>query len=707
MSFLYPSFLFALSAISIPIIIHLFNFRKFKTVYFSNVRFLKEVKEETQAKSKLKHLLVLAARILAITFIVLAFAQPFIPVKNNTLQAGDHAVSIFIDNSFSMEAINENGTLLDEAKKRALEIISSFKPTDRFQLLTNDFEGRHQRLVNKEEFTTLLDEVKISPATKTLAEIAIRQKDVLHAKNKLSFIISDFQKSNFKDLSSLNDSSIVFNFVQLTAAEKNNVYIDSCWFETPVRQFDQLEKLHVRIKNVSDKDLENNSIKLFINDVQKTPNSFNVSKESDTEVIFSFTTKRTDILAKQKGQNNTGFMHCRVEINDFPITFDNTFYFSFEVAKNIPVLCINTSDADSKTPENPYLNKLFNEDSLFVFKNVKEKNLDYSTLSNNTLIILNELKTITSGLAQELKRFMSNGGSLLIFPNPNADLNSYKDLLTAVKANYYEKLDSSSTKVEKINLDDMIYKDVFDKKTFTTDNLYLPSVNKHFTLSKTTRSNEEYLLKLQNGDVFLSKYDVDKARPNGISGRGKLYLSSVPLKAEFSNFTKHALFVPTLYQIAIYSQNVQPLFYTIGDNSGIESGIATSDKKMLHIKSINTNFDLIPEHKMLNSKTEINVQDQIKEAGNYNLLEGEETITGFAFNFNRSESDLTCPTSDELKEEVSNHKTNNIRLLKTESKSLKAYLTEAEQGRSLWKFCVMLALIFLATEVLLIRFMKG
>ena len=100
MSFTYPAFLFALSAIAIPIIIHLFNFRKFKTVYFSNTRFLKEVKQETQAKSKLKHLLVLAARILAIIFIVLAFAQPFIPVENKQISIGDKSISLFIDNSF-------------------------------------------------------------------------------------------------------------------------------------------------------------------------------------------------------------------------------------------------------------------------------------------------------------------------------------------------------------------------------------------------------------------------------------------------------------------------------------------------------------------------------------------------------------------------------------------------------------------------------
>src|SRR4051812_37597068 len=220
MSFTYPAFLFALSAIAIPIIIHLFNFRKFKTVYFSNVRFLKEVKQETQAKSKLKHLLVLIARILFITFLVLAFAQPFIPSPNEKVIIGDKAVSIFIDNSFSMDAINKNGTLLDEAKKRAMEIVAAYKPTDRFQLLTNDFEGKHQRFVNKEEFSDLLDEVKITPATRSLSEITSRAFDQLKqssSRNKVAFILSDFQKSITDFDKVKNDTGISVHLIPLVA----------------------------------------------------------------------------------------------------------------------------------------------------------------------------------------------------------------------------------------------------------------------------------------------------------------------------------------------------------------------------------------------------------------------------------------------------------------------------------------------------------
>ena len=141
MSFLYPTFLYALAAVAIPIIIHLFNFQRYKTVLFTNVRFLKEVKQQTKQQAQLKHLLVLLARILFIVFLVLAFAKPFIPVTEQASGTGN-AVSIFLDNSLSMDATNEDGRLFDQARNSVAEIVAAYKPTDRFQLLTNDFEAR-------------------------------------------------------------------------------------------------------------------------------------------------------------------------------------------------------------------------------------------------------------------------------------------------------------------------------------------------------------------------------------------------------------------------------------------------------------------------------------------------------------------------------------------------------------------------------------
>jgi len=117
MLFQYPAFLFALAALAIPIIIHLFYFRRFKTVYFTNVRFLKEVKEETSARQKLRNLLVLLMRCLAVAALVFAFAQPFIP-KDVEVRQGQKLVSVFVDNSFSMRAMSEDVPLLEKAKQR-------------------------------------------------------------------------------------------------------------------------------------------------------------------------------------------------------------------------------------------------------------------------------------------------------------------------------------------------------------------------------------------------------------------------------------------------------------------------------------------------------------------------------------------------------------------------------------------------------------
>src|ERR1700744_1284379 len=106
MHFLYPAFLFALAALAIPVIIHLFNFRRYQQVYFSNVQFLKEIQEQQSSRKNLKERLILATRMLAIFFLVFAFARPYIPGQNTANAGKQQVVSIFVDNSYSMQTLN-------------------------------------------------------------------------------------------------------------------------------------------------------------------------------------------------------------------------------------------------------------------------------------------------------------------------------------------------------------------------------------------------------------------------------------------------------------------------------------------------------------------------------------------------------------------------------------------------------------------------
>ena len=184
MSFLYPSFLF--------------NFRRYKKIFFTNVRFLKEVQQESRAKSTLKRLLILISRLLALSCLVFAFAQPVIPGEH-VVKKGVRMISIYMDNSFSMQAANKNGTLLDEAKRKAREIIQSSSAGDKFQILSNDFNAPYQQTQSKEQALDIIDKMQLSPAVKNADEVYARLKNNLgdDIKNAELFLLSDFQKTTF------------------------------------------------------------------------------------------------------------------------------------------------------------------------------------------------------------------------------------------------------------------------------------------------------------------------------------------------------------------------------------------------------------------------------------------------------------------------------------------------------------------------------
>ncbi|MDP6908883.1 MAG: BatA domain-containing protein, partial [Flavobacteriales bacterium] len=229
MSFVYPEFLFALAAISVPIIIHLFNFRRFKKIYFSDIRFLKNVEIETKSRNQLKNLLILLSRILAVAFLVLAFAQPVIPTSNTQSNGTSDKVVIYVDNSFSMNGTGETGTLLEEAISKALEIASVYANEAELRLLTNDFDPQHFRNLTFEEFKSEVTSVGPSPQVRTLEEVLSRAQGSINVGESLSIhLLSDLQ-SNTSSLENYTTDSLSTVYVIPVKPEiQSNIYIDSC-----------------------------------------------------------------------------------------------------------------------------------------------------------------------------------------------------------------------------------------------------------------------------------------------------------------------------------------------------------------------------------------------------------------------------------------------------------------------------------------------
>jgi hypothetical protein len=688
MSFVNPLFLVALSALAIPVIIHLFNFRKFKKIYFTNVRFIAEIKQETKKRSQLKHLLILLMRLLTIACLVIAFAKPYIPSPlQHKKFTGRQAVSIYIDNSFSMEALSSGGRLIDVARVKAKEIANAFNPSDLFQLLTNDFEGRHQRFVNRDEFKTLVDEVQVSPSLRYIPEIVKKQNALLQESNGINrsaFIISDFQKTTSQIQAIRPDTSVSYFFIPVKAEKVNNLYIDSVWFDSPVQQANQAVKIKVRIKNCSDESMEKLPVKLTINNVQKGVASFSVTPRGETTVVLPYT------------NNEQGIQSGLLGITDYPVTWDDKFYFTYTIAPATAILCINGDKV------NPYLNTLFGNDSSFRFTNASDKQLDYSSFPHYSLIILNSINNFSTGLMQELARFTRQGGDIAIFPAEGCDLESYKQFLTSLNLPFYSRADTTHQRISEVNTESQLYADVFEKdasgKIRLPENADLPLVLKHFPITRYSHSGQEDLLTLQNGQPFLDLVRVDK---------GNVYLFGSPLDDKFTNFPRHALFVPTLYRIALLSQPYIPLYYNIdADNAIPVTSDSLKGREVYKIRKAGSAYEIIPEMRIMGQEAMMYPHNQVREAGHYYVTADHSVLEGLAFNYNRIESDLKCLAPDELEKGLKSARIKYFAVFQGKKTPLTQQIHELNQGTPLWKWFILLTLLFIAGEIILVRLMK-
>lgn len=679
MQFINPGILFALSAVLIPIAIHLFNFRKYRKVYFSNVSFLKDLQQKSQKQSQLLHLLVLLMRVLAIAALVIAFARPYIPSASKSVPGRRNVISIFVDNSFSMEAAASQGRLIDQAKTKATEIVSAYKPDDVFQLLTNDFDGRHQRLVSKEEFLEMLPDVNVSPAVRTLGEIASRQQDLLatsRSASKSAYIISDFQRSTVMTNLPADGPGYITFLVPLVSAGSGNLYIDTCWFEDPVAQLNRTSILHVRVKNASDGALEKIPLKLTINGRQRAVASLNIGAHGSAEVSMPFI------------NNETGFMHGTVEINDYPVTYDDVYYFVFKVSGTIPVLVINSGNP------NPYLGSVFSLDSVLSVTQVNTGKTDYSSFPDYRLIILNDLKSVTSGSVQELTRFVSNGGSLLIFPAFDADKQSVNQLLSALKADQLLDVDSLPARVTEVNTQSPVFSNVFEKSGLDPDLTDLPGITRHFRFSSVSTVHAQTLLRLANGDPLFSMQTM---------GQGKVYLSAVPAVDQGGNWPRHALFVPAMLNIAFASEDVIPMMYYTGTTGGIAMGnLKPEEDNLFRLSGLDGKNPFIPEYRQSEGQGFIYLNGQISEAGIYKVSSGKNTLRLLAFDNDRRESDLSL--ADQKTLTGFTEKVPDYRLIEAGPRPLNEVIASENSGKRLWKWFILTALLCIIAEESLLRY---
>lgn len=687
MKFLYPTFLFALFTIAIPIIIHLFSFRRYKTVYFSHVGFLKDIKKESQKKSRLKQLLMLLARILTIIFLVFAFSQPYIPAENAVTTGSGEVVGVYIDNSFSMNALSEQGQLLERARNKAAEIGQSYPAGTKFRLLTNDLKPKHQHLFNREQFIREVAEISPSPATVSLSLIHNRfdmqNKMQENASQGTLYFISDFQR-NITDLENFSGESVFSYLMPLVPNQVNNLYIDSCWVEVPAHGLNQEETLFVKIKNSSNEDYQNLPLRLFLNDSLKSITNFSVNAQNEITTSLKYT------------NTSAGIQTGRVEITDYPFTHDNNWYLSYFVEPKLKALAISNKNTDSQEGL-AFISALFENDDYVELEIMDIQSMQISKLAESNTIFLINPESFSSGFLNELETAVNGGSSVVLFPKFTPQNTAANQFLQQFNANVATGIDTTSQEISGIDFDNRFFRNVFQERK---ENALLPKINGHLKFSENIRSNETQLLWFQNGDKALSGLPY---------GNGKVWVFAFPLNKKNETFARDILFVPSIYNIVLNSLPDQQISHTIGNEKSYRlprnkgAGMETS----IEVENRETGDRFIPGISVSGQGIRIDLGDLIETAGHYLVKNGNETIASLSFNFNRDESDLRYFTPAELDDRIELANLEKATVIDNVSANFTEVLQEIQKGTQLWKWSILLALFFILAEVLIARFWKS
>lgn len=654
MSYVYPSFLWALSALAIPVIIHLFNFRKTTKIYFSNTKFLKQVKEETTQKRRIKQYLVLASRLLFLFFLVIAFAQPFLPAKEQL--ADQRSIVIYVDNSFSMSApVAEKTRALDEAVRMAQGVLDLFPEEARYQLITNDFAPYSNSFKTKAEVSDLLSQTRLSAISRSAAEVIGRVEE----KNATLFWFSDFQKSTFGNAQI--DSSWQVSLVPLRLEDQANVFVDSVYLDNPFAIGGEKNTLKVALRNGSKKIVEGLVTKLSINGIQSGATSVNIEPNSLTEVPFD--------IASGKGLNKGV-----ITFSDFPISFDNEFSFALNYNSRLKVIEIKQGGPPS------YIEKVFGNKAVFSFKSFTASNLNYSWLGSADLIVVNGMDKLDAALAEAINSYKEKSGALLIIPGFQPDLISYQKLVSQPLTN------ATAAELSDLNKPDFrnpFFANVFEEKNAA---ITMPSAIQLISWG----ADRSAILQFKDSKPFLSQF-------------GKTFLLASPLDKKFTDFFNHALFVPVMYRIAASGKKTeQSLYYSSSANSVTIAADSLVGEEPVRLVG---NQELIPSQRNINGLLHLDLPKYSLTSGFYHVIHRKDTLGLVAFDFDKKESLLEQLKPAEAKSLLGDRASISI-FNGTTANSFTSEVKDKYLGKPLWKFAVILALLFLLAEVLLIRFLK-
>jgi len=693
MTFLNPAVLLGFAAASIPVIIHLLNLRKLKVIEFSTLKFLKELQKNKIRRVKLKQWLLLALRVLIILLVVSAFARPTLEGINigGTTSAAKTTAIFILDDTFSMSVITPNGSYFNQAKQMIRDIISNLQEEDEAGLIlvSGDTEEELTLTSNTKSISDNIESIIVSGSSGTINNAVIRASEIIGESknfNKEIYLLSDFQKNrifiheNISDLSrSLNKQVKLYSF-DFSDKEIKNISIDELDIKTKIFELNKPIIVESIITNHSNNFVVNQVVSLFINSKRSAQKSIDLSPNESKAVSL-------EGLIEKSGQNDVF-----VEIEDDEIIKDNRRYASINLPEQISVLLLYDVQSDIN-----FINLALKSAQTDKSLNITTKPLngiESIRFEDYNVVFLIADKFDSS--PERLKRFVSNGGGLVMYPSSNASLQQLNSLFSELK------LPSASGISELKNDSNLaIDFDRFDSEHPLLQNIFInenkksiksPRIYKHIKV--TSGGKGESVITLLDGSSFLSEYNY---------GNGKILLYNVSPTISWSDFPLKSIFAPLVYKSVIYltaGDNVDPE-YLAGESINFNVSKRTSpgikivlpDNSEEFINLNGDNLEFINYSKTFNN-------------GNYRLYSGDRLLETVSVNPDPAESIVDYITDADFDNYLNsiNFKGSHIRVPIEDNPS--DVILQARFGSELWRYFLMAAFLLALIEMAVSRAAK-
>lgn len=661
-SFIYPLFLIAGLLLAIPVLIHLFNLRRYKTVFFPHTRFLKNIQLRSQKQSQVRYKWLLAARMLFLLMLILAFAQPYL-AGSNKQDAGNRLQAIYIDNSGSMGLKKDSQRLLDVAKQAARRQVKNAAPGTKFILLTNNNPVSY-RPMPADKVLLEIGSVELSAIPKNARQVVSVLQGIVRTEAVTGadlYYYSDFQQSAVATPPDKADNITVYA-IQVKGNTPANVYIDTAYMTSPVLQAGESNQLVVRTKLFGDNPAQAPVLNLLVNGQVKSAATINFLEDSESIDTLSFRV------------NDANWQRIELVVGDEAVRFDDTFRITARSAPNLSVLALNEG------APSPYIQAAFRAYNGFRLNNASIDNppTDWSEYS---LVLLNNCTRISAALGKQLAKAQQAGQTVCIFPGRTSNVTGLNEGLKEITDITINGVDTSAQAATALQQGSPLVRDLFES---IPDNVQLPTANWHYTIDAGLTANRQSVLSFRNGDPLLAQYSP---------AAGQLFILSSGIDLQSGNFPSSYFFAPFLYQMAVQSQGGNVYALTLGRQQQAYLPLNNADERnMVHLYQ--NGADAIPPQRTYGSGLHVTIDGVVTAPGFYTLAAAGNDTAIVAANGDRIESILATTNPGDLKDIWQGM---DIRVTDAESMG-----TTGGYNRwgsfPLWKVCAILALLMLAVE---------